>query len=217
VEQTPIALGPGRQGNLVRRGAHGIGRRVISWWRGRPAREVQLAALLFRLERYRVPCPKLLAFGYRRPGPWRTDSFLLTENPVLLGSLHHLFATSPTVTKKAIWLRQAGALLRRLHEAGYSLGRRAADFGAICAVPKEDPHQVILTHVDTLERQARPWPELALQDLLKLATAHQLCRGELMRFFLGYFGTRHLSPEGQELFRTVARRTFAWVPKEVAR
>jgi hypothetical protein len=43
--------------------------------------EVREAGLLFRRQRQGQPAPRLLAFGQRRPLPWRTESFLLTEIP----------------------------------------------------------------------------------------------------------------------------------------
>ena len=63
VEERQIPLSGGRAGSLVRRTAHGLKRWCLFWRRRLPAPEIQRAALLFRLERHGVPCPKLLACG----------------------------------------------------------------------------------------------------------------------------------------------------------
>jgi hypothetical protein len=48
------------------------GRRLLS-------PELRDAGRLFRLRKHGLPAPRVLAFGQRRPLPWRTASFLLTE------------------------------------------------------------------------------------------------------------------------------------------
>jgi hypothetical protein len=39
------------------------------------------AGVFFRRQKHGLPAPRVLAFGQRRPLPWRVDSFLLTELP----------------------------------------------------------------------------------------------------------------------------------------
>jgi tRNA A-37 threonylcarbamoyl transferase component Bud32 len=83
VTRCVVPLAGGRRGLLVRRA------RVLplAWlWaalRQRPlvSPEVRQAGVLFRLQRQGAVAPRLLAFGQRRPRPWRLESFLLTEVP----------------------------------------------------------------------------------------------------------------------------------------
>jgi len=85
-----VALPDGRSGLLVRRWCA----RPLAWlWcalRRRPllSPELRDAGLLFRRQKHGLAAPRVLAFGQRRPRPWRTESFLLTEieNPPTEGS-----------------------------------------------------------------------------------------------------------------------------------
>jgi hypothetical protein len=99
-----------------------------------------------------------------------------------------------------------------LHEAGYCLGKQAADFAATCAGQKEGP-RLMLTQVNGLKRKTESWPELAVLDLPELRSFHPTRGPEIMRFFLGYLGTRRIMPEGRALARRILARP-AW---EVAR
>lgn len=77
-----VALPDGRRGVLVRRRED----RPLRWlWlqfrrHAYTSREVRQAGLIFRRQRMGLPAPRLLAFGERHPLPWRTESFLLTED-----------------------------------------------------------------------------------------------------------------------------------------
>jgi tRNA A-37 threonylcarbamoyl transferase component Bud32 len=115
-----LPLPEGRRMLLVRRRARPLAELFRAWLAGRPASspEQRQSALLFRLQRYGVPAPRVLAMG-QRPGPGgRLDSFLLTEPPAdcvrLLAWLAHSRAGAG---ERRRVLYQAGALLRRLHEA----------------------------------------------------------------------------------------------------
>lgn len=82
LRQENVTFPGGRRGRLVRRSQS---RRLAWLWsRFRGGRvsspELEAAGLLFRLERYGVRTPRLLAFGQRQAQPWRTESFLLIEH-----------------------------------------------------------------------------------------------------------------------------------------
>jgi tRNA A-37 threonylcarbamoyl transferase component Bud32 len=79
--RTVVLLPGGRRGLLVRRRCNQPLRWLWTEFRRRPlvSPEVRQAGTLFRLQRYGDSAPRLLAFGQRRPRPWRTESFLLTE------------------------------------------------------------------------------------------------------------------------------------------
>jgi len=96
--------------------------RLCSKLRGRPWRSpgVTLGRLLFHLERYGVPAPRLLAFGQRLMGFASAEWFALHEVPgePVTGSLQ---------TETAV---QLGQLLRQLHDAGCRFtGQPLAVFG----------------------------------------------------------------------------------------
>jgi tRNA A-37 threonylcarbamoyl transferase component Bud32 len=203
LEHSRLPLGPGRIADLARRTAHGLGRWLVSW-RGRlTAPEVQLAARLFRLERYQVPCPKLLAFGQRQR-PWGQESLLLTETPPIEQTLFQALARCPSPRQRGAWLRQAGALVRKLHEAGHCLGSEAAAFARICAVYQK---RLVLTRVDRLDRKKELWLTLARRDLPRLLDHNRPSRGDALRFYLGYLGARRLPAQGRELARWVLKRS----------
>jgi tRNA A-37 threonylcarbamoyl transferase component Bud32 len=79
--RSEVALSGGRRGWLVR----SCRDRPLLWlwclFRRRPllAPELRRAGALFRLQKHGQDAPRVLAFGQRRPRPWRTQSFLLTE------------------------------------------------------------------------------------------------------------------------------------------
>jgi tRNA A-37 threonylcarbamoyl transferase component Bud32 len=79
--RSAVTLPGGRSGLLVRRSCA----RPLAWlWcvlRRRPllSPELRDAGTFFRRQQHGQAGPRVLAFGQRRPRPWRTDSFLLTE------------------------------------------------------------------------------------------------------------------------------------------
>lgn len=66
---------------LVRRWSSEPGRWLWCLLLNRPfvSPEFQRAALLFRLQRFGVATPRLLAVGQQHPRPWQSESFLLTD------------------------------------------------------------------------------------------------------------------------------------------
>ncbi len=76
-----VDLPGGRRGLLVRRCCD----RPLAWlwcaFRRRPllSPELRDAGAFFRRQKHGLAAPRVLAFGQRRPRPWRTESFLLTE------------------------------------------------------------------------------------------------------------------------------------------
>jgi tRNA A-37 threonylcarbamoyl transferase component Bud32 len=79
--RSAVALPGGGRGVLVRRWCD----RPLAWlWcalRRRPllSPELRDAGTFFRRQKHGLAAPRVLAFGQRRPRPWRTESFLLTE------------------------------------------------------------------------------------------------------------------------------------------
>ncbi|MBA4190447.1 MAG: hypothetical protein C0467_20870 [Planctomycetaceae bacterium] len=117
-----VRLPDEREAVLIRGRSFAPFGRLRSALRGRPWRSpgVTLGRLLFHLERYGVPAPRLLAFGQRLAGPASAEWFALHEiqGEPLRGSVD---------TDTAIRL---GQLLRQLHDAGCRLaGQSLAAFG----------------------------------------------------------------------------------------
>lgn len=181
VDRQAVSLSHGRAATLVRRSFRGLRGWPHFWRRNEQAPEVRQAALLYRLERHSILCPKLLAFGARR-GHWSRQSFLLSEPVPGLSGLSRALESALSVKKRADLLRQAGMLLRQIHEAGYILGRKAADFGLVCGVTHEAPARLALSCVDELERKNQLSFDLALADLPNLGTACGLRAPEALRF-----------------------------------
>jgi heptose I phosphotransferase len=124
-----LALPGAARALLVRRRASRPLAALWCWLRGRPlaSPEQRQAALLFRLQRHAVPAPRVLALGQRRAALGAQESFLLTE-PVAdaqrLGAWLRRAggAAGPEkAARRRQVLREAGALLQRLHEAGCRL------------------------------------------------------------------------------------------------
>jgi hypothetical protein len=208
LEEVKVPLGPGRWGTLVRRSARSLSRWLTSWWRKAPAPEVRQAALLFRLQRYGVLAPRLLAFGQRRNHIWRQDSFLLTETPPLTGSLGELLKPTTLPSRRGTLLRRAGELVRRLHDAGLHVGGLGEDFAGRCAVSEEG--LLFLTRIDGLTRAAQQGPALAALDFRRLS-AGRLRKTDEVRFMLGYLGITRLR-EGRAFLQSLRarRRGLAW-------
>lgn len=78
-----VDLPDGRPAELVRGTSFAPLGRLVAWLRGRPWRSpgVTLGRVLFHLERYGVPAPKLYAFGQRFTGPASAEWFALYEPP----------------------------------------------------------------------------------------------------------------------------------------
>src|SRR5262249_32046810 len=135
VQRAVIDLPGARRAILVRRAAN----RRLGWiWtafrRSRPASpELQQAAALFRFQRFGIGTPRLLAVGQSQVRPWRTESFLLTEEPTAAVPLAEWLTAQ---AGRALWtgerkqrrrmIREAGRLCRRLHDAGYHTFRPCA-------------------------------------------------------------------------------------------
>lgn len=187
---------------LVRRWASRPWRWLASWWRRPffPAPEFEQAAAIIRLERYGIETPRLLALGHRRVRFWQTYSFLLTESPATaVPLLGYVDGAAPAERCRVV--REAGRLLRRVHEAGYACRGRCLEHVAV----RTDTGAVALTSVDGVCRQPRSPDQLARRDLAKLATAAPtLSAADRLRFFLGYHGLERLTPAAQRLARQLS-------------
>jgi tRNA A-37 threonylcarbamoyl transferase component Bud32 len=223
VRREVVPLDKARPVRLVRRWASRPWAWLLSLIRRRRvvSPELQQAAALFRLERFGVGIPRLLAVGQRPRRLWRLESFLLTE-PVqgAMGLRTWLAGEDPArispAGRKERWFlfRQLGEVLRRVHEAGYFLGRDKADLFAVRQDQSGD-FTVYLHDVDGLYRQARARRGPAAADLfgLNAELAAQCSRSERLRLLLGYLDLPRLTPAAKDLVRGVfSGRADAWPP-----
>jgi tRNA A-37 threonylcarbamoyl transferase component Bud32 len=154
-----------------------------------------LAHTLFRLQRFGVPAPRLLAVGFSAE-----RVYLLAESATTV-PLAEAFAKA-SVPLRARMLRQAGWIVRQIHEAGYSLPAGDAwerRLGVIRAT-----YELFVVKFEPLLRGALPWQESAPLEFNRQKI--RLSRTEQLRFLQGYLkhrrggdqeraaGTTHLLP-----------------------
>jgi tRNA A-37 threonylcarbamoyl transferase component Bud32 len=124
-----IRLPDGRPAVLHRfRSSAPLGR-LTAWLRGRPWRSpgATLGRVLFHLERYGLPAPRLLAFGQRETGPATADSFALHESPAGEPLDRWLRSCRDPEERREV-LEQLDLLLRQLHDAGCRLALSGMPF-----------------------------------------------------------------------------------------
>jgi tRNA A-37 threonylcarbamoyl transferase component Bud32 len=208
VHRTTCGLGDGVEGTVIRR--RGIYALARLWARLRQhpfrAPEWQLAALLFRLERFGIETPTLLACGQRHGGTWAIESVLFTSTPSNGTTLAEwLSQLSPeAVGPRRRVLRQLGALLQSMHAAGCYGGvpnfrvRVRATAGA----------KVVLGSVDGIRVRRRAAFALVRRDLAALGrllpASHFSCTDRL-RLFLAYIGPQQPKAKAKHSVRRLLR------------
>jgi tRNA A-37 threonylcarbamoyl transferase component Bud32 len=224
---TTVTIEDGSRGLLLRRQSRRPLARFGAWL-GRKrlsSPELEAAAVAFRLERFGLSIPRLLAVGQRHSFPWTTDSFLLTELPAKATNLLEWVQASSTRPNSATqreqrWqvLRDAGRVLRKINDAGYEV----ADWkGALIDMSKisgsalfciqeraEGSPTVVLGRVQGLRKCGRAGPAQTLIRLVAARTAlSHACttKTDEMRFFLAYLGLNRLAPEAKRIARSLSR------------
>jgi tRNA A-37 threonylcarbamoyl transferase component Bud32 len=166
-----VRLPEGRSGTLVRRSAR-RSHRLKTWLRRSAATspELRQAAVLFRLQRYGIATPRLLAFGQRFL-PGRAESFLLTEAITggvgLVDWLIGRRRAQDNGLRQQI-IREAVAMVRRIHEADCCLVRPGEkDTCPLVVVQNEAQEKpvVMLGDVTGVVTKRRLRPDRALRDL----------------------------------------------------
>jgi tRNA A-37 threonylcarbamoyl transferase component Bud32 len=175
--RTPVVLPGGRPATLVRRWAN----RPLAWLWSRLRRkpltspEVRQAGIQFRLQRYGVESPRLLAVGEQHSFLGRTESFLLSEAVPGAVGLAAWLADHPG---GPVWtaehkqrrrvIRQAAVLLRRMHEANCYFVTAPASCPLAVRSGPGDRLTVVLDSLEGLGTRHRPSQTLALRDLERL-------------------------------------------------
>jgi tRNA A-37 threonylcarbamoyl transferase component Bud32 len=211
--------GPGA-GSLVRRSARRPLRWLWSWLRGKalPSPELEQAGTYFRLERVGVSVPTILAVGQRRLRPWHTESFLLTRQADGPGLLAWLAARTggplgtATLCLRRRVMRQAGELLRRLHEAGCHLGPCSAeDLAGLFVVQQTAESTNVLLAGPVARGKGRLAEGRVLADLRRLVGAFGTVasRTDVLRFLLAYQQGNAALGQAPRLVRAALRYSFA--------
>ena len=182
-----VRLNDGRPAILTRFRTRDPLGQLLAVVRSRPWRSpgATVGRVLFHLERYGIPAPKLLAFGQRDTGPVTADSFALYEPPAGV-PLRDRLLLQP-LAERCDLLRQAGFLLRQLHDSGCHAGGHSPSFVADHTLTIAHPESLRITRrVRDRQRQAE------LAALLKQLALPR--RTDRLRVVRGYFGTRPASP-----------------------
>jgi tRNA A-37 threonylcarbamoyl transferase component Bud32 len=222
-----VPLTDTRQVLLTRRRENRLLNRL--WARLRGGRfaspELRQASLIFRLERFGVPMPRLLAFGQRQVLPGWVESFLLTEvvaaSVSLRGWLLDQARVHPDhleICQRRRLVREVASLVRRVHGANChwadsptSAALPPGGIGNGLFIVQHDPQQpptVVLGRVDGLRSRHRSSPRAVRKDL---AALHQMfsralpSRTDELRFLLAYLGLRRLTPAAKDLASSVLR------------
>jgi tRNA A-37 threonylcarbamoyl transferase component Bud32 len=225
---TTVSVGDQRQGFLVRRQASRLLATACVKLRRRrlTSPELEKAGILFRLERYGLHCPRLLAVGQRQFKRGKSKSFLLT-------------ALRPEVVSLADWLRMhsnrqhadcvlrwhvlsaAGTALRRIGAAGCEITDwrwvlndlpEAAATALICVqLNPESKFEIVLGCLESLRACHGSSRRRTLRGLIAAlrALSFSYCtRTDISRFFLAYLDIKHVTPQARRLLQQIQRTPF---------
>jgi tRNA A-37 threonylcarbamoyl transferase component Bud32 len=200
VRQQAVPLPGTRLAHLVTRWASRPWRWLLSSLRRRPlvAPELESMNILFRLQRYGVVVPRLLAAGQRHVGRWQTQSFLLTEPLQDALPLPQFLANAAPLQRRAV-LRQAAQVLRQMHQANCYFeddkNPTVSRLLTVCWQPPEAP-TVALATVQGIEKSHYPNGGRAQRDLVALARhlVPTCSQSDLLRGLLAYLGAKDLTP-----------------------
>jgi tRNA A-37 threonylcarbamoyl transferase component Bud32 len=210
VHRRLVPLPGERAGRLIRRRQSRPWHWLWCWLRGHSwvSPELAQAATVFRLERYGISPPRLLAVGQRCEKPWRTESFILTEPMLSRTRLAEWVAcrrgralTKPELRQFRQVLQQTGAVLARIHETGTFLDPTCDPrFVFDLEINLPEPPRVVLASVEGLCRCRKTKPRRARNDLQKIlaALACWCSRTDAVRLLLGYLDLPRLTPAARK-------------------
>jgi Lipopolysaccharide kinase (Kdo/WaaP) family len=174
--------------------------------------ELEQAGIIFRLERHGVRTARVLAFGQRLRRPWQIESFLLVLDQSGQISLEQWLADQAdnrwTAELKQRWrlLRQAGTVLRRMHEACCYLPERHN--GSLLVEAKSEGPVLVLGDVAHVRKRRSPSRMLAKRNFISLTKSLNLAalsRTDKLRLILSYVGQRRISASTRELVRDLEK------------
>ncbi|HLJ91802.1 MAG TPA: lipopolysaccharide kinase InaA family protein [Gemmataceae bacterium] len=208
--RTRVDLPTGRSALLIRRRRSSfLGYHWSLIRRQRPTSpELLRAGQILRLERYGIRTWKLLAFG-QRAGVWPAiDSFLLIEPPLPAVPLGEWLAR-PTVEPVSFrhMIREAAALLRRLHDLHYDLGGQPSF--AVIPTTEGRAGSIVLTGIEQLHGRRRADHTAAWKDLKALHREISSGTGERtngMRLLMSYLGLQRMNAAAKRMAKTLIPR-----------
>jgi hypothetical protein len=179
---------------------------------GRPliTPELESMNVLFRLQRYGIAVPRLLAAGQKYVRPWQMESFLLTESTQNGLSLAGYVAKAAPPRRRTA-LRQAALLMRQMHHANCYLDddRRETVEGLlnVCCVSPTKP-TVGLATVQGIEKSHYPNSVRGQLDLAALVRhlGATCSRSDLLCGLLAYLAVERLTPAARMFAGKVLRR-----------
>jgi hypothetical protein len=154
----------GREAILVRGSTAAPLGRLRAWLRATRWRSPGVTAgrVLFHLERYGVPAPRLLAFGQRLVSPTGAEWFALYEAP--RGALLRRWRRTQCAAEQRKMFEAVTECLRKLHDAGCVLtdARAAFAVSADGAISVADPFAVQIVRRVTDDVRKRDLRAMAL-------------------------------------------------------
>lgn len=166
---------------------------AYSWPRAGTSVEMPpLAHTLFRLQRFGVSAPRLLAVGFSE-----SRVTVIATRPATRPFAEAL-AKAP-FTLRCQLLQQAGWIIRQIHEAGYHLPEDASWLRRLGAGPVSAT--VVLTQVEPITRSTIAWQELAPLDFNRPSI--RLSRTEQLRFLRGYLQRSRLNKHDRAWMKTL--------------
>ncbi|MCS6849675.1 MAG: lipopolysaccharide kinase InaA family protein [Gemmataceae bacterium] len=183
--------------------------RLWSWLSRRPLScpEFERAGALFRLQRWGIRVPDVLAVGRRPAKGGRLASFLLVGHPAAPRLSEYARAMLEPWARHEL-TRQAAAVLQKLHAAGYVLNEEAGEEGWLqVQTDAEGSPTLVLGSPDAFQPCPHLNDERRRRDLaLVCQELHSDLgsRTDRLRLLLSYYGTRRLTP-------TLKRRYWSWI------
>ncbi|MBY0522343.1 MAG: lipopolysaccharide kinase InaA family protein [Gemmataceae bacterium] len=213
VTRTTVSVPGVSRATLVRRRTDWPLAWVCTWLCGRrlATRAVEQAGLLFRLERYGVGAPRLLAFGQRHFPPSRSESFLLTESPDGSTTLAEAIAMpvgrslwSAELKRRRNLLRETAAVVRRMHAAGVQF-TPDAHCPLVVQSGRGAPASIVVGSAEDIEKyRYRSGIQGNLPMLL--SSMPDLSRTDALRFVLAYIGQPRLTAPARRFGYLVLRK-----------
>jgi hypothetical protein len=177
------------------------------------APELEQAGVIFRLQRYGVRAAQVLAFGQSLCRPWQMESFLLLEDRTGQVSLGQWLANhaegrwTAEIKQRREILRQAGLLLRRMHDACCYLPVCLDGSLVVEMIPAEGP-VLVLASAERIRKRRKPSAALARENLITLTrilNAARQSKTDRLRFVLNYLGQQRLTKSTKELVKDLGK------------
>lgn len=207
---TRIRLADGRPADLLRGKSFAPVGRFVSWLRNRPWRSpgATIGRILFHLQRYGIPAPRLFAFGQRETGRAAADWFGLYEPPAGLPLEKWLSQSLPLALRHEVF-EQVGLLLRQLHDAGC----RYSGAGPLFWVAGHPAGQVSIGGIGSVHLTRRMTARRRRTDLLRLFRSFPHEGADRPWVVRGYYGPQWANnPNARQLVPLVraSERVKRW-------